>query len=507
MLRSRGTKHVAVVAAVLVFFGVVIAVSTQLTSPQISTASLYPAAATTRSTLQLESAVLKLQTSVDSLTNLVAARLRQPPSPPVVPSVGRIAPPDLELRPTPVSEPTGLPMQSPEIAHVEPAPCTVQPQPSPLTAGHAGYLVYGAFSASGYTNRKIQLMEAMAMALASNRTLLVPWLCEQEPVTYLFDAARLRERVGVIEDTTIWRHPSEKFEPDVQLDHICGPEGVQVLLPSSFDSRPPQLEVKGNFRGVRWTGVKSQALTVAGSSSRPSRRNQPEAAAVANRHREYPYFEDFNAELAEATILRSNQDSELLLKLTGPSLSGARCLYVDHVFYSFHLGLVADLWPRLHAALLPSVSAERHVNEWMAQRGLEHGNFISVHIRLDDMVPWSEATKACHKDQSRSGVFRDALLTLIRRLGLSNSYKVALATEDFQSPCVKALESEFPGVVHVDLAKAKARSCWAAQHIQEVLGHGAAFVGTGRSSFSASIGWIRKYRYAFPANTTLLLDK
>jgi hypothetical protein len=153
------------------------------------------------------------------------------------------------------------------------------------------------------------------------------------------------------------------------------------------------------------------------------------------------------------------------------------------------------------------VSAERHVNEWMAQRGLEHGNFISVHIRLDDMVPWSEATKACHKDQSRSGVFRDALLTLIRRLGLSNSYKVALATEDFQSPCVKALESEFPGVVHVDLAKAKARSCWAAQHIQEVLGHGAAFVGTGRSSFSASIGWIRKYRYAFPANTTLLLDK
>ena len=118
---------------------------------------------------------------------------------------------------------------------------------------------------------------------------------------------------------------------------------------------------------------------------------------------------------------------------------------------------------------------------------------------------------------------------------ISADVPVAIASEEPGGQCAQAVAGAFTRFVHVDLDVSAPKACFAAQHIQvrsarggkgrkrrawtphplptppalpqEVLAHSAAFIGTGRSTFSASVGWIRKYRHGFDPATTRLLDK
>jgi hypothetical protein len=120
-----------------------------------------------------------------------------------------------------------------------------------------GYLLYGSFASGDYTNRKIQLIEALAMAAMSGRKLLLPWMCDREPVTYLYDSGAFAEDVGVVEDTAGWQNGDDLRQWGVKLSHICGTEAVQLVLPHGFAARSEQAAIKGgSWRGVSWRVVK-----------------------------------------------------------------------------------------------------------------------------------------------------------------------------------------------------------------------------------------------------------
>ena len=280
------------------------------------------------------------------------------------------------------------------------------------------------------------------------------------------------------------------------------------MLPRGFGSRQENIERKTSWRGVNFGLVDSATLPIAdrlvprGAGGEP----RPTPAPPEERHNQSPYVEDFHPEITRPTMSRSNQDSALLLKLTASAIADAKCLYIDTTYFSFNFGLVPGLWTRVNRALVPSFSAKRHVDEWMAHRGLVQGEFVSVHIRLDDMLSWSPASKECH--EKSPGHFRDRLLALMDRAGVGRNMTVAIASQDFKSPCLQAFAEPgaFPRWVEVDLPKSRDRSCWAAQHMQEVLARGAVFLGTARSTFSATVGWIRKYRLGFKDIATEMLD-
>lgn len=129
--------------------------------------------------------------------------------------------------------------------------------------GGGGYLVYGIFDTGDYTNKKIQLIEALAMASMANRTLVVPWLCQSEPSTYLFDAATMHSAVGIIEDTAPWQRNDNPHEHGVLLRHLCGEEGIQLKLPHGFATRQERFGVKHDgWRGVNWRTVESEKIAV-----------------------------------------------------------------------------------------------------------------------------------------------------------------------------------------------------------------------------------------------------
>ena len=112
------------------------------------------------------------------------------------------------------------------------ATSTAEPPQSPVLPVQPSvgkYLLYGSFG-NGYSNRRIQLLEAMSLAIMANRTLLVPWLCDAEPVSYLFDGPTLNTELGLVEDLAPWQERHSEAEPTVRLDHLCGADGsIQVL--------------------------------------------------------------------------------------------------------------------------------------------------------------------------------------------------------------------------------------------------------------------------------------
>ena len=126
--------------------------------------------------------------------------------------------------------------------------------------GGAGYIVYGTFSSGDYSNRRFQLLEALAMAAISNRTLVVPWMCHDTPITYLYNAAKLHSAIGILEDTTPYLSGDTPFEHSIQLTHICGKEGIQLILPHGYASRKDKYGVKGIWRGVHWRTLESASL-------------------------------------------------------------------------------------------------------------------------------------------------------------------------------------------------------------------------------------------------------
>ncbi len=117
-------------------------------------------------------------------------------------------------------------------------------------------MLYGSFASGDYTNRKMQLVEALALAAMSGRKLLIPWMCDREPVTYLYDAAALDADVGVVEDTGPWQNGDDRAQWPVRLNHMCGDNGVQVALPHGFAARGEDYAIKGSsWRGVNWKRV------------------------------------------------------------------------------------------------------------------------------------------------------------------------------------------------------------------------------------------------------------
>jgi hypothetical protein len=68
--------------------------------------------------------------------------------------------------------------------------------------GPNGYLIINEFDFYRFTNNKIQLIEALAMAEATQRTLVAPrfFKCREQSLTQLFDADMLASHVDFIED-------------------------------------------------------------------------------------------------------------------------------------------------------------------------------------------------------------------------------------------------------------------------------------------------------------------
>ena len=83
---------------------------------------------------------------------------------------------------------------------------------------------------------------------------------------------------------------------------------------------------------------------------------------------------------------------------------------------------------------------------------------------------------------------------------------VVLATDDYDTPCARAVLAAFPAAHALARASRFPRgSCEEALLDQEVLGHAASFVGDAVSTFSEAVAAIRLHRSGFGAETTVLL--
>ena len=113
-----------------------------------------------------------------------------------------------------------------------------------------------------------------------------------------------------------------------------------------------------------------------------------------------------------------------------------------------------------------------------------------------------------HRCASQDPTLVAAFLKALRKKhNVPDSMPLALASDDYQEPCVINVEQSAQRTVHIELTglSGPTSSCVNSIFIQEALAQSAVFLGIAKSTFSTSVDWIRRLRYGYAPETSMLV--
>ena len=352
----------------------------------------------------------------------------------------------------------------------------------PRSAFGGRYLVAAAIDYGRFSNARASLAELVALAVALNRTAVAPPLecCREtsKAAAALFDT-------GAFAAPTLSAHAFD-------FEAACG----------AFD---------GSGGGG---GANSGAPTWLYADSGASAFMTEEPSAFRGH---------MPARLPGATLLEA----------LGDGVAGAAaCVVLSKHFRAVDWAASArpDALAAAQARLLPHASIAAEARSFLARRGLLQDEgagaalhvrpFVGVHLRQTDFLrPHHRSfATACNEDSELllAPVLAAARAGAREAGGSGGSGgaatpigDVVLATDDYETPCARAVLAAFPAARAHALARAALfprGSCEEALLDQEVLGLAARFVGDAKSTFSEAVAAIRLHRAGFAAETTQLLE-
>jgi hypothetical protein len=161
---------------------------------------------------------------------------------------------------------------------------------------------------------------------------------------------------------------------------------------------------------------------------------------------------------------------------------------------------------QMKAALLPAAEG---LSGWGSSAGGSSSSagehFLAIHLRMGDFLtdPGHQSFGVqCNAEPGK-------LIKVVKELLAEHSHvrRIVVATDDFSSACFLALQAEMGSALLTVRSGSGYRdsTCSAALFDQEVLGHGALFIGDQASSFSEAIHRVRTLRCGAPASSTVWL--
>jgi hypothetical protein len=376
---------------------------------------------------------------------------------------------------------------------------------TPPLLRHDRFLISAAIYFGRISNAKSSLVEVVALALATNRTAVLPKLEEcgadgvEASVDALFDPAGFA-RASVLSVGA--------------FDFQAACAGSVVFLPSgSFGG----VGATVGYQGVEVPVLTEQQQKDAVAASPFSGPGSPEEAVKLEPYRTY-----FAPGMLR-DVPKYMRDPLLPDKIAGRT---ERCVVLGKNYMALN-------WPRLPAGtyeevagqLLPHASVRTEAEAFWLLHGLLDGTpFLGIHLRMGDFL-----SDAGHRSFGVDcNVDPELIVVKVREMlarmppaaaaaaaaaggggGGSSSPRqvIVLATDDYNVACAVALKKAFPTSL-VPLRSGSVftgPSCKAALFDQEVLGRAAAFIGDGKSTFSQSIHQIRTVRHKMDPTTTMWL--
>ena len=355
------------------------------------------------------------------------------------------------------------------------------PAPAARAAFSGRYLVSAAIDYGRFSNARASLVELVALAVALNRTAIVPPLecCRETSKT-----------AAALFDTTAFAAPTLSAHA-FDFDAAC-------CVDSGGGSSDGGGGGNGGGGGGGGGGKASNAPGWLYVDSGASSFMSEEPSAFRGR---------MPTRLPGASLLEALHASE--------AVHSAACVVLSKHFRAVDWTTSSrpDALAAAHARLLPHATIAAEARGFLLRRGLAGPAarpFLGVHLRQTDFLrPGHHSfASACNENP-------ELLLAPVRAavaggaMGGSRAISdLVLATDDYETPCARAVLAAFPRAHAHGLARAThfpRGSCEEALLDQEVLGLSASFVGDAVSTFSAAVAAIRVHRGGFGAETTTLL--
>ena len=322
---------------------------------------------------------------------------------------------------------------------------------------NTSYLVYASASYGRYSNNRMTIVEAIGLAIYTNRTLIAPALggCPRGQLRRLYDVHRARIR---------------ELTNAQDLRPICGDTGVAVW-------RGKQAGASVLYRGVVFRVMRpltEYPVNVRGLDSHMQRAVTRTGLAALP-----PYDRYFPRAYAVKDIPIFMADPLLPVRLARVT---ERCLLLATTFMNVNWAVMPSTYKEASAALHPSAGLEDRVATWFHTHSVTPHAAVGVHLRIGDLAKQpSGLARDCERDPSF--VVRNISHLLAALPRSAKSQPLLIASDSFASRCTRAVLKAFPHHVRID-PPFPSRHCAAAAFVHEVLGRTAGLVGNGVSTFS-----------------------
>ena len=380
------------------------------------------------------------------------------------------------------------------------------------TAGPPRYLIVHGITYGRFSNNLMGIGEAITLARASNRVLVLPasmHRCGHERLDRLFNATALAASLPlgllfIINDESA----------SSELSSLCNSSSGRYLPLRDDENTAPV----HSWKGMRWTRVPEQQLPYRFEDVLFSVRryaSMPNASWLPP-----PYEELFAPGVPLFGLPQLLTDHFLPFRIMA---APDACLLVGSPFMNVNFALLPSAIEAVTRATTPSPAIERAREAWMRANELSAAGVsaaLGVHLRLTDignmLSRCQHAPSTFIAEVLQFG--RRTLATVAAATSADSSSRraggaldlVLLATDDIHSPCAQLVISGLNAssrVVAVSLAgipgvPASVGRCGEYVFIQDVLARTAALVGNGYSTFSSVVHQRRVVVYGARPNST-----
>jgi len=361
------------------------------------------------------------------------------------------------------------------------------------------YIISSAVYYGRISNAKISVAEVIGLALALNRTAVIPKLEECHNIFDGIDDAH----VDQLFDLSLFSRASVVSKAGFDAARLCGDDVVSIAV-SGFHGFDEVKSDLGSDKKLQLSQISLPKPLLFGESS-----------SLEDVLKSYPYNGHFNPETRN---IASRYMTDLLLPDKLAALGNHRCIVIGRNFYSLNWARLPNEFSEVHKELQPNPTIRSDVLEFLLQNELIDSihdpsrptvlPFVAIHLRMGDFVSkeahHSFGVQCNQKPEILSLQVKEALANVKRKQDNDGlRVPIVLATDDYSSACANHLRKSFTNLIQLESAsRFHSRSCRAALFDQEILGASEFFFGDQKSTFSQAIHQIRTLRHNKGVETT-----
>jgi GDP-fucose protein O-fucosyltransferase len=338
------------------------------------------------------------------------------------------------------------------------------------------FLILQGIVCNGLSNQRFGLLDAIALAIVSQRMLVIPShsrYCKSS-LSEIYDFERLQPLVTVIEDQA-FNYSS------------CHSEGQYLVYESRLQSLEGALcSSPGVGEGQTMSGIRWHTTSTKNLPKQSAEYSMVDLFTKAPYDQFPPYFQSHD-------LKEFITDPLFPISIQQVNYS---CTMIQGLYLSFNWAEAPALLSTIQGSLMPSKSISSVVDQFLSNHSLTPHSYVGVHIRSFQ----SNFVRTCIEN-------RDQIVAVVKELiastGSSNATLLyGIDHQDASKACIQTLSSLFETSIEVSSGVFDPESCNEAAFVQEVLAMSSAFMGNEISTFSITVNQIRIARYKYPMSSS-----